>query len=306
MSSPKKMKHHNNPHQPVLKNAVLELLSPNPNDLYLDLTAGYGGHAEAVISDIGRQDLAVLVDRDTQAISHLKAKFPKSRILHEDFVTALRQLQSAGKKFDLILMDLGVSSLQLDQADRGFSFRHDAPLDMRMDSRQTLTANDIVNNFDQSELADLIYQYGEEPQSRVIAAAIVSHRPISSTVELSELISNTVRRHGKIHPATRTFQAIRMVVNDELGQLKQALDIIPHVLNEGGRLAVISFHSLEDRIVKEYIRDHSRSGYEAIYDDLTKRPISGTDDVNNPRARSAKLRAAVKKQNTKHKKRKEH
>jgi 16S rRNA (cytosine1402-N4)-methyltransferase len=301
----KKMKHHNNPHQPVLKEAVLRLLDPQPNNRYLDLTAGYGGHAEAVISAIGRQDLATLVDRDKQANQFLIAKFPKSLVVHEDFVTALEQVHKQGQKFDLILMDLGVSSLQLDQADRGFSFRYDAPLDMRMDSRQELTADDIVNKLDKVELADLIYKYGEETQSRVIAEAIVQNRPITSTVQLSELISNTVRWHGKIHPATRTFQAIRMVVNDELGQLEKALSLIPEVLDDGGRLAVISFHSLEDRIVKKYIRDHSRSGYEAIFTDLTKKPIDGTEDVHNPRARSAKLRAIVKKTNTKSKKRKE-
>ncbi len=301
------MKHHNNPHKPVLKEAVLELLDPKPEDHYLDLTAGYGGHAEAVISAIGRQDLAVLVDRDKQANQYLKSAFPKSRVLHEDFVSALKQLFAEGKKFDLILMDLGVSSLQLDQADRGFSFRFDAPLDMRMDSRQEQTADDIVNHSDKTELANLIYEYGGETQSRVIAEAIVSHRPIASTVQLSELISNTVRWHGKIHPATRTFQAIRMVVNDELGQLEQALALIPEVLNEGGRLAVISFHSLEDRIVKQFMHDRSRSGYEATFKELNKRPIEGeSQDVNNPRARSAKLRAAVKKTNTKPKKRKEH
>ena len=301
------MKHHNNPnpHQPVLKEAVLKLLNPKPKDQFLDLTAGYGGHAEAVISAIGHQNHAVLVDRDKQANQHLKDAFPKSTVLHEDFVSALKQLSAEGKKFDLILMDLGVSSLQLDQADRGFSFRFDAPLDMRMDSRQELTADDIVNHFDKNELADLIYKYGEETQSRVIAEAIVSNRPISSTVQLSELISNTVRWHGKIHPATRTFQAIRMVVNDELGQLEKALSLIPEVLNPDGRLAVISFHSLEDRIVKQFIHDKAKSGYEATFTDLTKRPINGTEDVNNPRARSAKLRAAVKKTNTKPKKRKE-
>lgn len=299
------MTHHNNPHQPVLKEAVLQLLSPKTGDRYLDLTAGYGGHAEAVISAIGHQDLAVLVDRDKEANQHLQKQFPKSWILHQDFVSALKQLEAEGQKFDLILMDLGVSSLQLDKADRGFSFRMDAPLDMRMDSRQELTADDIVNHYDQHELADLIYKYGEETQSRIIAEAIVTNRPIDTTLQLSELISNNTRWHGKIHPATRTFQAIRMVVNDELGQLSQALELIPRVLNDGGRLAIISFHSLEDRIVKKFIRDRSRSGYESTLTDLTKRPIDGTKDVNNPRARSAKLRAAVKKTNTKPKKRKE-
>lgn len=296
------MKHHNNPHQPVLKEAVLELLNPKPDDQFLDLTAGYGGHAEAVISAIKGQDHAVLVDRDKQAYQHLINAFPKSRVLHVDFVSALEQLFAEGKKFDLILMDLGVSSLQLDQADRGFSFRFDAPLDMRMDTRQELTANNIVNHFEKNELADLIYKYGEETQSRKIAETIVSNRPIESTTQLSELISKNVRWHGKIHPATRTFQAIRMVVNDELGQLEQALALIPDVLNEGGRLAIISFHSLEDRIVKQFMHDRSRSGYESTFTELTKRPIDGTQDVHNPRARSAKLRAAVKKTNTKPKK----
>lgn len=294
-----------NHHTPVLKDAVLRLLKPKPGDRYLDLTAGYGGHAETVISAIGSEKLATLVDRDNTAYEHLVEKFRGAEIIHDDFESAVNKDLLKSAKFDAILMDLGVSSLQLDHGERGFSFAQDAPLDMRMDLRQELTAADIVNEYDKDQLADIIYQFGDEPESRHIAEAIVLHRPINTTLELSELISKTKRRPGKIHPATRTFQAIRMVVNDELGQLERTLEALPDLMNDGARLAVISFHSLEDRLVKRFFKEHSRSGYQAIFTELTKRPISGEEDVNNPRARSAKLRAVSKKTNTK-KQRKEH
>ena len=282
-----------NHHIPVLEKAVLDLLNPEVDDRYLDLTAGFGGHAQTVISATKREDLATLVDRDETAISHLKAKFKHANIVHSDYESALKDLSHKRVNYDLILMDLGVSSVQLDVAERGFSLRQNAPLDMRMDVRQPLSAHEVVNEYDEQELADLIYEYGEEPLSRQIAHAIVSHRPVETTLELSELISATIRRRGKTHPATRTFQAIRMAVNDELGQLTRSLELLPELLSEKGRLAVISFHSLEDREVKKFFKENSRSGYEAIFTELTKKPVSGTDDVNNPRARSAKLRAVV-------------
>ena len=287
-------------HVPVLLERCLQLLDPKPNETYLDLTAGYGGHARAVLERTHLYDEAVLVDRDTfalETLDDLKAK--DVRLLHLDFLAAARQLVEEGRRFDIILADLGVSSPQLDRQARGFSFKSPGPLDMRMDQRQERTAADIVNTYGEDELTQLITTYGEEsrPVARRIAQAIVSGRPFETTGELAATIQATYRRpHGKIHPATRTFQALRIAVNDELRQVEELLPLLPGLLNPGGRVGIISFHSLEDRLVKRYFAEQTASGYEAELDVLTKRPISGaTDDVHNPRARSAKLRVAVKK-----------
>lgn len=294
------MKHHNNPHTPVLLDDVIEQLKPKPGDRYLDLTAGFGGHAQAIFNITKMSENSVLVDRDRQAIDYLNANFKGASIIHSDFEQATNQLLEREDQFELILMDLGVSSLQLDQVERGFSFRSDAALDMRMDQSQSLSAQDVINRTTQSELADIIYNYGEEPKSRQLAKLITDNRPITSTQQLADLISKNISR-GKIHPATRTFQAIRIHVNDELGQLERTLENVFKLLSPGGRLAIISFHSLEDRTVKKVFRELTRSGYESQADELTKKPISGNKDVNNPRARSAKLRAVVKKTKTKKK-----
>ena len=287
-------------HVPVLFDAVLRELAPQAGESYLDLTAGYAGHAKAVLELTGNYRESALVDRDDYAIKHLKPLEDQgTRLMHTDFVSAATQLYEEGRTFDLILIDLGVSSPQLDQGERGFSFSHNGPLDMRMDRSQPKTAADLVNTAKLDELTTIIHEYGEEPfmQAKHIAEQIVANRPFNDTESLASLIKQTYRgRQGKIHPATRTFQALRIAVNDELGQVKAILPKLPKLLNKGGRVAVISFHSLEDRPVKRFLRDQTESGLEAELEVLTKKPISGaTDDVHNPRSRSAKLRVAVKK-----------
>jgi len=283
------------PHQPVLLEQVLELLSPQKGDRYLDLTAGYGGHASAVLAAADIR-ICVLVDRDQTAIEYLEGRFIEHgavQLVHADMVSALSKLRQNNQEFDLVLLDAGVSSLQLDEPERGFSFRYDAPLDMRMDIRSELTAKTIVNTWSERDIAKIIRTYGEEQHATRIAHAIVEHRPIDTTMQLAEVVKQTNRRHTKIHPATKTFQALRIAVNDELQQLEQALHGIDQVLAPGGRVAMISFHSLEDRIVKKYYNPRSK-GFEATYRNLTKRPITAHQNDTNPRARSAKLRAAVK------------
>lgn len=293
-------KEHPPHHVPVLFDAVLRELAPKAGESYLDLTAGYAGHATAVLKNTGNYRESALVDRDDYAIMHLKSLEDQgARLMHTDFASAALQLTEEGTTFDLILIDLGVSSPQLDQGERGFSFSHNGPLDMRMDRRIGITAEELVNTARVQELSTIIHEYGEEPfmQAKHIAEQIVANRPFNDTESLATLIKQTYRgRQGKIHPATRTFQALRIAVNDELGQVKQTLPLLPKLLNKGGRVAVISFHSLEDRLVKRFFKDQTDSGLEAELQILTKKPISGaTDDVHNPRSRSAKLRVAVKK-----------
>ena len=296
----KMSKEHPPHHVPVLLDAVLRELAPKAGESYLDLTAGYAGHARAVLNITKNDKESVLVDRDDYAIAHLKSLEEQGvRLLHTDFVSAATQLCEEGTAFDLILIDLGVSSPQLDQGERGFSFRHNGPLDMRMDRRNGKTAAELVNTATVQELTTIIHEYGEEPymQAKNIAENIVANKPFADTETLATLIKQTYRgRQGKIHPATRTFQALRIAVNDELGQVKAILPLLPKLLNKGGRVGVISFHSLEDRPVKRFFKDQTDSGFEAVLEVLTKKPISGaTDDVHNPRSRSAKLRVAVKK-----------
>jgi 16S rRNA (cytosine1402-N4)-methyltransferase len=285
------------PHQPVLLEQVVELLAPNKGETYLDLTAGYGGHARAIIGKIGTASLATLVDRDEYAISSLQPLGEAgARIIKSDFASAATELMETGEQFDMILIDLGVSSPQLDNGERGFSIQRPGPLDMRMDQMQSMTAADLINTYPMERLAQIIREYGEEPKARAIAKAIVLNRPLTTTDELAELVKQANRgKWSRIHPATRTFQAIRIALNDELGQIKSTLATIPRLLSPGGRVAIISFHSLEDRLVKQFLKEQNEAGFEAELLLLTKKPISGaTDDVHNPRARSAKLRAAVK------------
>lgn len=286
-------------HTPVLLEPVLELLNPKEGESYLDLTAGFGGHALRVINKTKSATTATLVDRDETAIVHLeKSVLHGARLLHQDFATAAETLVEEELTFDMVLIDLGVSSPQLDNKARGFSFQTDAPLDMRMDRRKELSASIVVNQWNSHELTRIIHEYGEEKpgQARRIAKAIIANRPVATTIQLANIITAAHRgRWQKTHPATRTFQAIRIAVNDELGQLASTLPLLPRLLTPGGRVAIISFHSLEDRLVKQYFNEQSRSGYEATLRLLNKKPISGaTHDVHNPRARSAKLRAAVK------------
>ena len=287
-------------HVPVLLDDTYRLLNPKKGESYLDLTAGYGGHASLILEKTTNYAESVLVDRDDYAIKRLKSLSDRGvRLLHTDFVSAAKQLQSEGQSFDMVLVDLGVSSPQLDQSERGFSFSRTGPLDMRMDRRQAMSAETLVNTASAEELTRIITQYGEEPLSvaRRIVTAIVENRPISETEQLASLIKQTYRgKWKKTHPATRTFQALRIAVNDELRQIEDLMPLLPRLLKPGGRVGIISFHSLEDRIVKRFMKSQFESGYEAELEPLTKKPIAGDiNDVHNPRARSSKLRVAVKK-----------
>ncbi len=286
-------------HIPVLLDEVLKYLNPQKGEKYLDLTAGYGGHALEILERTLQIQQATLVDRDQNATEHLKARpeFAGAEIIHEDFLTASKKLVADGRQYNLILADLGVSSPHLDNADRGFSIREDGPLDMRMDKRQKLTAKFIVNNYEEAELTRLLREYGEEPKARKIARFIVEHRPISTTHELANIVARAWKgpasRH---HPAIRSFQALRLAVNDELGLLQAAMPLWAQLLAPDGRIAIISFHSLEDRLAKQFFREYAGERYDAPLRLLTKKPVSSGEDelVSNPRARSAKLRAAVK------------
>ena len=284
-------------HIPVLLSQVLATLDPHPGDRYLDLTAGYGGHARGILDVTQQYKGSCLVDRDEFAAKYLSQEFPSAiEVINADFYSAVLQLLSCGKTYDIILADFGVSSPQLDMESRGFSFKYDAPLDMRMDREQSFTASEIVNHYSEKELADIFVAYGEEPvgRARMLAREIVHHRPINTTRELADLIKSKSRGHSKIHPATRIFQALRIVVNDELGQIERTLPLLPKLLNTGGRLGFITFHSLEDRLVKNFLREESSLGEESPLEIITRKPIIADAEelVINPRARSAKLRVA--------------
>ncbi len=294
------IKEHPPQHVPVLLDATLDLLHPIEGENYLDLTAGYGGHARRVLEKTKNYEASVLVDRDSFAIAEL-GEFTNAGVtlLHTDFVSAARSLVEEGRQFDIVLVDLGVSSPQLDKSERGFSFTHDGPLDMRMDRRQDISAETLVNRASKDELIRIIKTYGEEPTgfARRIADAIVTNRPIRTTKQLADLVVSVhVGKWKKIHPATRTFQALRIAVNQELRQVEELMPLIPKLLKSGGRVGIISFHSLEDRIVKQYFNEQKNAGYEAELQLTTKKPLAGDIyDVHNPRSRSAKLRGAVKK-----------
>jgi 16S rRNA (cytosine1402-N4)-methyltransferase len=287
-------------HVPVLLEATLEALTPKDGENYLDLTAGYGGHARPILEKTKNYTDSVLVDRDSFAIAKLGEFTDRGvRLLHTDFVSAAKTLVEEGMQFSIILVDLGVSSPQLDQSERGFSFTNSGPLDMRMDISQEVSASTLVNTASESELTRIIMDYGEEPLgfARRIAKAITLNRPLSTTKELADLV---LQAHSgkwkKTHPATRTFQALRIAVNQELRQVEELLPLIPKLLKQDGRIGVISFHSLEDRLVKQYFNEQKNAGYEAELQILTKKPLAGDIyDVHNPRSRSAKLRVAVKK-----------
>lgn len=287
-------------HQPVLLSEVLSVLAPQPGESYMDLTAGYAGHASEILDVTQNYKDSVLVDRDENAIQVLKARYENRplRIMKADFYSAVLQEIECGNAFDMILMDFGVSSPQLDRAERGFSFSKDGPLDMRMDQGQDLTAERIVNKWSERDLVEILEKYGEEKPgfAKLIARAIIYGRPWSNTKELGDALAK-YGRGGKVHPATRTFQAIRIAVNDELGQIERTLELLPKVLKPGGRVAIITFHSLEDRLVKDWMREASGYGEESEIRILTKKPITAEmqELFINPRARSAKLRAAIKR-----------
>ncbi len=287
-------------HIPVLLDEVLTVLNPKQGESFLDVTAGYAGHASKVLERTLQQSKTTLVDRDQNAIDYLRGQqgLEDIEIIHQDFLSASQNLLEQGRQYDMILADLGVSSPHLDNPERGFSIRSDGPLDMRMDNRQKLTAEAIVNNYSEEDLAKLLREYGEEPKARTIARMIVEHRPIQSTHELADIIARAWKGPAsRKHPAIRSFQALRLAVNDELGLLKAAMPRWQELLAPGGRIAIISFHSLEDRLVKDYLKEQAGDRYDAPLRLLTKKPVTATEAelVFNPRARSAKLRAAVKK-----------
>jgi len=285
-------------HEPVLLTAVLRYLAPEQGESYLDLTAGYGGHASAVIERTQAPSQVVLVDRDDMAQTALSQRFAGQGVefIHADFLAASQQLVEQGRQFDVVLADLGVSSPHLDIPERGFSLSQDGPLDMRMDRRMQVTAETIVNTYSAEALAGILREYGEEPRSRKIASLIVEHRPFSSTVQLARIVARAYPGHSRTHPATRTFQALRIAVNNELGMLSEALPLWIKLLSPGGRLGVISFHSLEDRIVKDTFKELAGDRYDAELHLLTKRPVVAEQEelVFNPRSRSSKLRVVSK------------
>ena len=284
-------------HVPVLMDEVLDTLQPKKGERYLDLTAGYGGHASEILAKT-KSD-ATLVDRDNNAVEELQKRFdePSVSIIHSDFLEASKQLAADGEQYDLILADLGVSSPHLNIGDRGFSIKHDGPLDMRMDQRQELTAAVVVNTYDKAELVRILREYGEEPKARRIADLIIEHRPFDTTQELARVVSKAWPGYSRVHPATRTFQAIRIAVNGELEQVALSLPYWVKLLKPGGRLAVISFHSLEDAIVKRFFRDQGGDRYDAQLSIVTKKPLTASEHelVFNPRARSARLRVSKRK-----------
>lgn len=283
----------------LLRETVAALLA-GPGKVFLDATVGYGGHAAALLDAGGPEARLIGMDKDPRAIEGARQSLgqygDRVMLIHEDFRNAASRLDALGvATVDGVLADLGVSSPQFDEGERGFSFRSDAPLDMRMNPNSPTTAWHLVNQTPTDELADLLWNYGEERFSRRIAAKIDEVRqrkPIERTMELASLVFYAVPpfyRHRRIHPATRTFQALRIAVNQELEALREFLDAVPSRLSEGGRLAVISFHSLEDRIVKERFRALDREEKGRV---VTKKPLIAEDDEisRNPRSRSAKLR----------------
>ncbi len=279
-------------HIPVLSQEIISGLEIVAGGWYLDATTGGGGHSELILQAAPDVNLVAL-DRDIQALEAAKARLQPYRDRVQFWQGNYADYQPLDLKFDGIIADLGVSSVQLDVAERGFSFRHEAPLDMRMDRSQTTTAADLVNHTSEVELAKIIFTYGEERMSRQIARDIVAQRPFTTTTELAYAIGGAVPkayRYGRIHPATRTFQALRIAVNQELSSLEKFLAVAPTWLKLGGKIGIISFHSLEDRIIKHTLRE--TEGLKV----LTKKPIIATEaELNtNPRARSAKLRWAMR------------
>jgi len=302
-------------HVPVLAKESTKVLMTASKGLYLDTTAGFGGHMQLILESLGNRGHLIAADRDQDSIAYLKSQFsdPRLTIIKTNFKGLRQEIDQLDHSFafDGIIADLGVSSHQLDSKDRGFSFKKDADLDMRMDQSTGISAKNWINTAAEDEISDVIWKYGEESYSRKIAKAIIeqrSIRPISSTLEFADLIyqlKKYSKKKEKKHPATKTFQAIRIHINDELEELRSLLDFSLECLKPGGRIVIISFHSLEDRIVKRFFRDNSR-----IDPNLSKLPnIEDTSRLKvilkkikpsdeeikvNPRARSAILRAAEK------------
>ncbi|HEX3741220.1 MAG TPA: 16S rRNA (cytosine(1402)-N(4))-methyltransferase RsmH [Terriglobales bacterium] len=297
-------------HVPVLLKEAIDFLAVRRGGTYIDATVGLGGHSLEIAKRLGAQGRLIGFDKDPKALeiaegvvsrtSHVAREaaegWPKIELIHGSFADLAHDARrETHDVFDGILADLGVSSLQFGDPARGFSFQAEGPLDMRMNPMSEPTAEQVVNQFDERELADLIYEFGEERRSRRIARAIVRSRPILTTAQLAAVISTAARpmnqAERRIHPATQTFQALRIFVNRELDDLRKLMQEAPQLLKRGGRLVVISFHSLEDRIVKDAMREGAKLG---LYRLLTKKPVTASEDEidRNPRSRSAKLRAA--------------
>ncbi len=283
-------------HVPVLLKEAIDFLAVKRGGTYLDATVGLGGHSYEIAKRLGAPGHLIGFDKDPAALERAREKLkaldeaPEITLIHGSFAEVGERITPAS--LDGLMADLGVSSLQLGDAARGFSFQAEGPLDMRMNPMSGETAEQVVNHLDERKLADVIYEFGEERRSRRIARAIVRSRPIRTTQHLVEVISTAARsmKHERIHPATRTFQALRIFVNRELDDLKALLEAAPSVLKPGGRLVVISFHSLEDRIVKDALR----GGKDKYFRVLTKKPLTASEEEidRNPRSRSAKMRAA--------------
>ena len=303
-------------HVPVLADEVRRLSAVRPGETVVDATFGAGGHAGLLAEDLRGQGRVIAVDRDPDVRPYFE-DFKRrhgslqARLLRGEFSLVLEQLAANDVEADVVLIDLGVSSMQLDRPERGFSYAHDAPLDMRMDPSAEVSARDIVNDWDERDLAQIFRRYGEERYARQIARAIVARRPLETTAELVDVIRSAIpapARFGEGHPAKRVFQALRIAVNDELGALERALPAALEMLRPGGRLAVISFHSLEDRIVKNFLRDAERGctcppdfpvcvcGNEPVMRALSRKPIRPTAEevARNPRSASARLRVGAK------------
>ena len=302
-------------HVPVLAGELIEALDPQPGQVAVDCTLGAAGHARLVAGRLGRGGLLVGIDRDPLAegtFAELAAEAPcRTRLVRADFAAGLRELLEEGLRADMVYLDLGMSSMQVDTRERGFSYAYDAPLDMRMDPAQSLTAAEIVNTWEPRRLGRLLRDYGEERYADRIAKEIARRRDISTTFQLVDAITAAIPAPARFaggHPAKRTFQAIRIAVNDELGQLEEALPLAWDLLRVGGRLAAISFHSLEDRRVKRFLADRTRGcicppdlpvcgcGRTPQAELVFRRSVAPTpgEVAHNPRSKSARLRAARK------------
>ena len=284
-------------HVPVLFDVAMDFLGVQPGGTYVDCTLGLAGHAEGIIRQLGPAGRLIGFDRDPEALDlartrlarvceELGSQAPQVSLIGEAFSRIAEHVKPAS--LDGLLADFGVSSLQFDEARRGFSFQADGPLDMRMDTRSGPTAGQVVNEMSERELANLIYEYGEERRSRTVARAIVRGRPVTSTAQLARIVASAVPPMKHIHPATRTFQALRIYVNRELDEIRALLEAAPNLLKPSARLVVISFHTLEDRIAKDSFREGAQQG---IWKVLTKKPVTaGEEEIDrNPRSRSAKL-----------------
>jgi 16S rRNA (cytosine1402-N4)-methyltransferase len=306
VNTPERGGHGAGGHVPVLLKEAIDFLAVKRGGTYLDATVGLGGHSYEIARRLGAPGHLIGFDKDPAALEIARGKLQAAGWTGEDARRSITLIHGsfaevgervAPASLDGILADLGVSSLQLGDPARGFSFQAEGPLDMRMNPMSGETAEQVVNHIDERELADVIYEFGEERRSRRIARAIVRSRPIHTTKQLVEVVSAAARsmkwKHERIHPATRTFQALRIFVNRELDDLKALLEAAPRVLKPGGRLVVISFHSLEDRIVKDAMREGAKDKHFRL---LTKKPVVASEHEidRNPRSRSAKMRAAEK------------